>query len=155
MRVPPAIQEFLQQERIAVAGVSRSEPNFPGNLISQKLRDTGHTVFMVNPSADEIQGKKCFRSLGSIGGPVDALVITAPARAAEGLVHECARLGIRRVWMHRSFGAGSLSRAAAEFCRANGITVIEGACPMMFCEPVDVPHKCARWLLRITGSLKM
>ena len=78
-----------------------------------------------------------------------------PQLAIELLDRLCARLGIRRVWMHRSFGAGSMSRAAADFCRAKGITVIEGACPMMFCEPVDVPHKCARWLLRITGSLKM
>lgn len=151
--VPPAVQDFLQQERIAVAGVSRTELSSPGNLICRKLRAAGRTVFAVNPRTDEVEGGKCYRDLSSIGAPVDALMITAPPAAAEELVHECVRLGIRRVWMHRSFGRGSFSSAAAQFCRENGITVIEGGCPMMFCEPVDVPHKCVRWLLRVTGGL--
>ena len=151
--VPTVVQDFLSQERIAVAGVSSTDSNAPGNLICRKLRAAGHMVFAVNPRADEIEGGKCYRSLAAIGIPVDALMITAPPAAAEELVHECARLGIHRVWMHRAFGRGSSSREAAQFCRENGIAVIEGGCPMMFCGPVDLPHKCARWILRVTGGL--
>lgn len=150
---PPAVQDFLQQERIAVAGVSRTKFNSPGNLICRKLRAAGHMVFAVNPRADEVEGGKCHRNLSAIDTPVEALIIAASPRAAEELVHDCARLGIRRVWMHRAFGRGSLCPTAAQFCRENGISVIEGGCPMMFCEPVDVGHKCVRWLLRVTGRL--
>jgi len=45
---------------------------------------------------------------------------------------ECADLGIKRVWMHRGPGAGSVSHPAAEYGRRHGITVIEGGCPCMF-----------------------
>ncbi len=38
-------------------------------------------------------------------------------------------------------------------CRSAGISVIPGACPMMFCEPVGLGHRCIRWILRLTGNL--
>jgi predicted CoA-binding protein len=69
------------------------------------------------------------------------------------IVRQCAELGIRRVWMHRSFGEGSVSQTAVDFCRKNQIAVIPGGCPMMFCEPVDFGHKCMRWILSLTGGL--
>jgi hypothetical protein len=47
----------------------------------------------------------------------------------------------------------SASEKAIRLCRENNITVIPGACPMMFCEPVDFGHKCMRWSLRLLGSL--
>jgi hypothetical protein len=55
--------------------------------------------------------------------------------------------------MHRSFGTGSVSEEAVNLCREKGIEVIPGACPMMFCEPVDFGHRCMRWLLKVTGGL--
>jgi hypothetical protein len=51
-------------------------------------------------------------------------------------MRECAELGIEHVWMHRSFGTGSVSETAAEYGRAHGITVIDGGCPLMF-EPTS------------------
>jgi len=34
-----------------------------------------------------------------------------------------------------------------------GLNIIPGGCPMMFCEPVDIAHKCFRWLFGVTGKL--
>jgi uncharacterized protein len=40
------VHDFLTQKRIAVAGVSRNNSNHPvGNLISHRLKTTGHDVF--------------------------------------------------------------------------------------------------------------
>jgi len=50
-------------------------------------------------------------------------------------MRECAELDINPVWMHRAFGAGSLSPAAADYGRAHCIKVIDGACPLMFRPP--------------------
>ena len=63
------------------------------------------------------------------------------------------RLGIERVWLHRSFGQGSYSDEAVEVARDAGIQIIPGSCPMMHCQPVDVGHKCIRWMLGATGKL--
>jgi len=54
--------------------------------------------------------------------------------------------------MHRSFGQGSVDDEAVKSGQELGLTVIPGSCPMMFCEPVDIAHKCMRWFLRVSGK---
>jgi predicted CoA-binding protein len=149
----PNIQDFLSQKRIAIAGVSRNPQGAAANLIYHKLRETGHEVFPVNPNAETVEGDHCYPNLKALPHPIDAVMIATRPEVAEQLVHECADLGISRVWMHRSFGAGSVSDNATKFCQEHHITVIAGGCPMMFCQPVDVGHKCMRWILRLTGGL--
>lgn len=146
------VDDFLAQKRIAVAGFSRDH-NQPANAIYRKLRDTGHEVFATNPKTQKADGEPCYPDLASIPGGVDAVMISTPPAAGEEIVRQCAELGISRVWMHRSFGAGSVSQAAVDYCREHGISVIPGGCPMMFCQPVDIAHKCMRWFLGVTGKL--
>jgi len=58
------------------------------------------------------------------------------------------------VWMHQSVAKGSsVSRAAVEYCGEHDISVIAGACPMMYGDHVDFGHKCMRWLFKLTGGL--
>lgn len=147
-----AVESFLAQKRIAVAGVSRSK-NEAANIVYRKLRDSGYQVFPVNPNASELEGETCYADLKSVPGGVDAVVIATHPRVAGQIVRECAELGISHVWMHRSFGRGSVSDDAVGYCREHGIRVIPGGCPMMFCEPVDFGHKCMRWISKLTGGL--
>jgi hypothetical protein len=41
-------------------------------------------------------------------------------------------------------GAGSVSAAATEYGRRNGIRVIDGGCPLMFAPTADFGHKVMR-----------
>lgn len=148
----PEIQTFLEQKRIAVAGVSRSK-NEAANVIFRKLRDGGYQVFAVNPNAEGVEGTHSYEDLAQIPEGVDAVVIATHPKATLDVVQQCIDLGIRHVWMHRSFGQGSFSEEAAALARNNGIQIIPAGCPMMFCEPVDMGHQCMRWFLRLTGSL--
>jgi predicted CoA-binding protein len=147
-----AVQGFLSQQRIAVAGPSRSGGGV-GNAIYKKLRETGYEVFPVNPKAETIEGDPCFPNLASIPGGVDAVMVTTPANVSADVVRESAQLGIGHVWLHRSFGTGSVSEEALNVARDTGIAIIPGACPMMFCSPVDFGHKCMKWMLRMGGKL--
>jgi predicted CoA-binding protein len=147
-----AVEAFLAQKRIAVAGVSRNK-NEAANIIYRKLRASGYEVFPVNPNAETVEGDNCYPDLGSVPGGVDGVVIATRPAVTEQVVRECADLGVPRVWMHRSFGQGSVSEDAVDYCREKGIEVIAGGCPMMFCRPVDFPHKCMRWILNVTGGL--
>ena len=63
-------------------------------------------------------------------------------------MRECDQLGIKQVWMHRSYGAGSVSDAATAYGREHGITVIDGGCPLMFDPTADVGHKVMRVIYR-------
>ena len=147
-----AVEDFLAQKRIAVVGVSRSGGE-AANTVYHKLRGAGYEVFPVNPNAQEVEGDTCYPDLKSIPGGVDGVVIATHPEVTGQAAQECADAGITRVWIHRSFGKGSVSREAVEICRKNSISVIPGACPMMFCKPVDFGHKCMRWTLKMTGGL--
>ena len=153
---PPALAEaateFLAQEHLAVAGVSRSG-NAAANAVYRKLRAAGKTVYAVNPEADRVEGDPCYPSLAALPGPIDGVVIATAAAVTTEVVRHCVERGIPRVWIHRSFGEGSVSEAAVALAVKHGIRVIPGACPMMFCQPVDVGHRCIRWILERTGGM--
>jgi predicted CoA-binding protein len=149
------VQDFLAQKRIAVAGVSRDNSHHPvGNLIYARLKKSGHEVFAVNPHTQTFAGDRCYPDLKSIPGGVDGVVIITRPETTEQIVRDCKAAGVPRVWMHQSTGKGtSVSPAAVEYCRQQGISVIAGACPMMYGDDVDFGHTCMRWVLGLTGKL--
>jgi len=149
------VHDFLAQKRIAVAGVSRTKGKHPaGNLIYQRLKTIGHEVFAVNPHMQTFEGDRCYPDLKSIPGSVDGVVIVTRPELTERLVHDCVDAGVRRVWMHQSLGKGtSVSPTAVEYCQQHDVSVIAGACPMMYGDGVDVGHTCMRWFLKVTGGL--
>ena len=149
------VHEFLAHKRIAVAGVSRDNTRHPvGNLIYHRLKKTGHDVFPVNPHIQTYEGDRCYPDLQSIPGGVDGVVIVTRPELTERLVRDCSDAGVRRVWMHQSVGKGSsVSADAVEYCRQHEISVIAGACPMMYGEDADLGHRCMRLILKLTGGL--
>ena len=147
-----AVRELLACERIAVVGVARDGQS-PANLIYRKLKGSGRHVFAVNPNAEEVGGDRCYRNVAAIPGGVDAAVIVTRPEVSASVVDDCAASGVRWIWLHRSFGKGSVSEEAIERCRLHGISVIPGGCPMMHCAPVEPGHACMRVLLWLLGAL--
>jgi predicted CoA-binding protein len=149
------VHDFLAQKRLAVAGVSRDNHHHPvGNLIYRRLKTTGHDVFAVNPHMQTFEGDRCYPNLQSIPGGVDGVVIITRPQTTERIVRDCGEAKVPRVWMHQSLGSGSsVSPEAVEYCRQHEISVIAGACPMMYGPGVDVGHTCMRWILKLTGKL--
>ena len=150
------VHDFLSQKRIAVAGVSRDKSHHPtGNLIYNRLKKSGHDVFAVNPHMHTFEGDRCYPDLQSIPGGVDGVVIITRPETTEQIVRECDAAGVHCVWMHQSMGknTSSVSPAAVEYCRQHDISVIAGACPMMYGGSIDLGHKCMRLILKLTGGL--
>ncbi len=145
--------EFLTHKRVAVTGVSRTAQGHGSNVVYQRLKERGYQAFAVNPNADTIEGDACYRDLKSIPGGVDWVVIGTKPETGDVTMHECVELGIKRVWMHRAFRAGSVSETAAEFGRRQGIQVIEGACPCMFDPTADPVHTVMRVMLTLTRKI--
>jgi predicted CoA-binding protein len=152
VNIPVSVAAFLRGRRMAVAGVSR-QPNQAANAVFRKLRGAGYEVFPINPKASEVEGTACYSEVGVVPGQLDGVVIaTAPDISAQ-IVRQCSDHGVRRVWLHRSFRNGSVSEEAVRECHARGIACIVGGCPLMFCEPVDVGHRCMRWWLQWQGRV--
>lgn len=143
-----AIEEFLAQKTLAVAGVSRRGKKF-GNVAYRELRARGYRLFPVHPEAQEIEGDRCFPSLGALPEAVGGVLVVLPPAQTETVVHDAARAGIRRVWMQQ--GAASLE--ALRVCKENGMQVIHGHCILMFASPVRSIHRLHRWIWRLLGKL--
>ena len=152
-RTPESVQAFLSGRRLAVAGVSRDSKQ-PANHIYRRLRDAGYEVAATNPGAREVEGDPCYPDLASVPGRLDGVVIATPPTATGDVVRACAERGVKRVWIHRSFGQGSVSGEAVIWAREQGMEVIVGGCPMMFCEPVDLGHRCMAWFLGVRGRIE-
>src|SRR5262245_9060896 len=146
-RTPECVATFLRGRRIAVAGVSRN-PNQAANAVFRKLERSGYEVFPINPKTSTVEGARCYSDVGAVPGQLDGVVIATAPDAAIEIVRQCASHGVRHVWFHRSFGNGSVSDDAVSECKTLGIECIVGGCPLMFCDPVDVGHKCMKWWLQ-------
>ena len=150
--MPVSVSAFLGGRRFAVAGVSRQSGQ-AANAVFRKLRGSGYEVFPVNPNATEVEGVRCFANVGEVPGGLDGVVIATAPQVAADVVRQCGERGVPRVWLHRSFGEGSVSDAAVRECEAGGIDCIVGGCPLMFREPVDLGHRCMRWWLQRQGRV--
>ena len=151
--VKTAAAEFLSHKRVAVTGVSRNAGNHGSNVVYQRLKQRGYDVFPVNPHAESVEGDRCYPDRHAIPGGVEAVVIGTKPERALATVQECDDLGIKDVWMHRSFGGGSVSSEATAYGREHGMTVIDGGCPLMFEPTSDPGHKVIRAVCRLNGHM--
>jgi predicted CoA-binding protein len=147
--IKDAATEFLSHKRVAVTGVSRTPGNHGSNVVYQRLKERGYQVFPVNPNAEEVEGDRSYPNLEAIPGGVEAVVIGTRPDRARATIEQCDQLGIKNVWMHRSFGAGSVSEEAAAYGREHGMTVIDGGCPLMFEPTSDGGHRFMKRLLTV------
>lgn len=152
-RTKDAAQTFLNSRRVAVTGVSHAPKGHGSNAVYLRMRERGYEVFAVNPTVGTVEGDTCYADLHSIPGGVDAVVIATRPERAEATMREVVDLGIKQVWMHRAFGAGSVSDAATAYGREHGVTVIDGGCPLMFGKTADGGHKVMCRMLTWTGKV--
>lgn len=142
-----ALDDFLAQKVLALAGASRSGRKF-GNTLFKELTAKGYEVNLVHPEAEEIAGTPCVPTLAALPVPVGGLVLAVAPGKAETLVREAAEAGIRRIWMQQ----GSASPEAIRLCEEKGITLVHGECLLMFVSPTGV-HAFHRWLWGVLGKL--
>lgn len=150
--LPEKIESFLSGKQIAVAGVSR-KGDVAANAVLKKLLTAGYDAVPINPNAAEIDGITAYSDLSSVPGKLHGVVIATHPDVSVEIVRQCGECGIKHVWFHRSFGQGSVSDAAIQTCSELGIDPIVGGCPLMFCEPVDIVHKCMKWWLQKKGTV--
>ncbi len=145
------IHDFFAQRRIALIGLSRDEKDF-SRMMFRELSNRGYDVLPVNPAAAELEGRRCFARMQDIQPPPDAALVMTPPSQAERVVRDCAEAGVRRVWLHRGGGQGSVSPQAVEFCRSNGLRLVEGYCPFMFLPRTQFVHRVHGFFMKIFGA---
>jgi acetyl coenzyme A synthetase (ADP forming)-like protein len=91
-----AVGAFLRPRSVAVIGASRRRGTVGGEVF-HNLLEAGFDgpVYPVNAAADVVQSVIAYKSLASIPGPVDLVVLAVPADSVVSVARECATKGAR------------------------------------------------------------
>ena len=93
-----SLEAFFEPQSVALVGASRTKGKV-GQEILAALVDGGYAgeVFPVNPSAEEIDGLKCYPSVTEIGRTPDLVIIVVPAKIVPAVMRECAAVRVKAV----------------------------------------------------------
>ena len=86
--------DYYKPRSVAVIGASDDKTKMGYAAFHNLLQFPGD-VYPVNNKRAEIQGVKCYPSVGDIPGPVDMVVITVPAQLVPGIMDECGKKGVK------------------------------------------------------------
>lgn len=142
-----SIDAFVSGKTLALVGISPTGKGF-GNSAYKELKGRGYRVLPVHPSAESVQGDRCWHSVAELPEKVERLLVMVSPAQVEPVVREAVSAGVRQVWLQQ----GADSPSAVEFCRANGVQVVHGHCILMFAEPVASVHRFHRWIWQIIGK---
>ncbi len=119
-----AIRKILLSCRtIAVVGLS-PKPNRDSYRVGRYLLENGYTVVPVRPAQKEILGRKAYRSLEDIPGPVDIVAVFRRSEQIPDLVEPALRLAPKVFWMQ----LGIEHRPSARKLTDAGIDVVMNRC---------------------------
>lgn len=90
------IEGMLRPSSIAVVGASAT-PGKIGYTVLDNIIKGGYPgkVYPINPSAQEILGLKTYSSVADVKGPIEAAIITVPAKFVPEVAIECGKKGVK------------------------------------------------------------
>ena len=117
------ILDILSLKKVAVIGMSKTSSK-AAHYVPKYLDDQGYLVTPVNPTADEILGKKCYASVSDIGEDIDIVDIFRPSDQVLPFVKEAIKKKPKVIWLQE----GIHNSEAEELARSKGIKVVFNRC---------------------------
>jgi hypothetical protein len=114
---------LLNTKTIASVGLSGNEEKV-SNGVGAYLLGHGYQVIPVNPTADEILGKKSYPDLSSVPEKIDVVQVFRRPEDVPPVVDEAIKVGAKVVWMQE----GIVNEEAAQKAREAGLQVVMDAC---------------------------
>jgi predicted CoA-binding protein len=124
---PSDIQRILKFKDIAVVGMSKNEEK-PAHFVPKYLIDHGYNVIPVNPTVNEILGKKSYPTVSEIPENVDVVDIFRRSEDVPAVVNDAiTKKRLKVIWMQ----SGIYNEAAERKAIENGIDVVFNRCMMV------------------------
>lgn len=119
-----AVREMLESiNTIASVGVSSNPAKESYGVVSY-LKGQGYKIYPVNPTADEILGKKAYASLSEIPDKIDVVQIFRKPEDVPPVVEEAIKIGAKVVWMQE----GIVNEEAGQKAQDAGLFVVMDTC---------------------------
>jgi predicted CoA-binding protein len=143
MATKAAIDEFLGHKKLALMRFS-SNSLVHGVKVDDELKPKGYDISVVY--LDEATAGPRLKDLK---GPVEGVIIAVPKSECERAVKAAIEAKVPRIWLQQ----GCETEAAVALCAQGAVPVVEGACVLMYAEPVTSFHGFHRRLWKMFGLL--
>ena len=117
------IREILSLNKVAVIGMSKNSSK-AAHYVPKYLSDNGYDVIPVNPSSDEILGKKCYDSVLDIDEPIDIVDVFRPSDQVLPFVKDAIKKKPKVIWLQE----GIHNSEAEALAKIHGIKVVFNRC---------------------------
>ena len=117
------IRNILSLNKVAVVGMSKNSSK-AAHYVPKYLFDNGYDVIPVNPTTDEILGKRCYDSISEIDGEIDIVDLFRPSDQVLPFIQEAIKKKPKVIWLQE----GIHNSEAEELARKEGITVVFNRC---------------------------
>ncbi len=117
------IRDILSLKKVAVIGMSKHSSK-AAHYVPKYLSDNGYDITPVNPTAEEILGKKCYDSVSEINDEIEIVDIFRPSDQVLPFVQEAIKKKPKVIWLQE----GIHNSEAEELARKEGIKVVYNRC---------------------------
>jgi len=117
------IRDILSLKKVAVIGMSKHSSK-AAHFVPKYLSDNGYDITPVNPTAEEILGKKCYNFVSEIDEEIEIVDIFRPSDQVLPFVREAIKKKPKVIWLQE----GIHNSEAEELARKEGIKVIFNRC---------------------------
>ena len=117
------IRDILSFKKVAVIGMSKHSSK-AAHYVPKYLSDNGFDVTPVNPTANEILGKKCYDSVSEINEEIEIVDIFRPSDQVLLVIQEAIKKKPKVIWLQE----GIHNPEAEELARKEGIKVVYNRC---------------------------
>lgn len=114
---------LAKSRRIAIVGCSAT-PGKDAHEVPALILRKGWDVQPVNPSAAEIFGRKAYKRLADVPGPIDVVNVFRPAAEAPEVARQAVEAGAKALWLQTGIRSAEARRIAEEA----GMEYVEDAC---------------------------
>ncbi len=117
------IREIYKLKTVAVVGMSKN-PEKAAHYVPKYLVDKGYNVIPINPTADEILGKKCYHGLAEVPVQIDIVDVFRPSDQVPSVIEEAIKIKPRVIWLQE----GIHNPEAESIAKKAGIDVVFNRC---------------------------
>ena len=120
------IREMYNFKNIAVVGMSR-DPVKAAHFVPKYMIERGYNIIPVNPSANEILGKRTYAKVSDIKSQVDMIDVFRPSEDVYSVVEDSVKKpGVKVIWLQEGIHNAEAEKMALD----NKINVVFNRCIM-------------------------
>ena len=117
------IREILSLNKVVVVGMSKHSSK-AAHYVPKYLSENGYDITPVNPTTDEILGKKCYSSISEIDEEIDIIDVFRPSDQVLPVIQEAIKKKPKVIWLQE----GIHNSEAEDMAKKAGIKVIFNRC---------------------------